>query len=69
MVLALLILELALGGLMVLGGLELWVVVAHGVCASALLAAVATLLWRSRLERVEGASARTKLAGARRHSG
>ena len=69
MVLALLILELALGGLMVLGGLDLWAVVAHGVCASALLAAVATLLWRSRLVRVEGANARTKLAGARRHSG
>jgi len=45
-ILALLILELVVGGLTVLSGLSLWLVLAHGLCAAALLASVATLLRR-----------------------
>ena len=45
-ILALLVLELVLGGLTVLSGLNLWLVLAHGLCAAALLASVATLLRR-----------------------
>ena len=45
-ILALLVLELVLGGLIVLSGLNLWLVLAHGLCAAALLASVATLLRR-----------------------
>lgn len=45
-ILALLVLELVLGGLTVLSGLNLWLVLAHGLCAAALLASVATLLQR-----------------------
>jgi len=45
-ILALLVLELFLGGLIVLSGLNLWLVLAHGLCAAALLASVATLLRR-----------------------
>lgn len=45
-ILALLILELVVGGLTVLSGLSLWLVLAHGLVAAALLASVATLLRR-----------------------
>ena len=45
-ILALLVLELVLGGLTVLSGLSLWLVLAHGLIAAALLASVATLLRR-----------------------
>lgn len=42
-VLILLLLEFGLGGMSVHSGLNLWLVVSHGVCAAALLAAVITL--------------------------
>ena len=45
-ILALLVVELVVGGLTVLTGLNLWLVLAHGLCAAALLASVATLLRR-----------------------
>jgi cytochrome c oxidase assembly protein subunit 15 len=45
-ILALLILELVVGGLTVLSGLSLWLVLAHGLIAAALLVSVATLLRR-----------------------
>lgn len=45
-ILALLVIEIALGVLTVLSGLNLWLVLAHGLCAAALLASVATLLRR-----------------------
>ena len=45
-ILALLILELVVGGLTVLSGLSLWLVLAHGLIAAALLASVPTLLRR-----------------------
>lgn len=45
-VLLLLALELLLGVLTILSGVSLWLAVSHGVCAAALLAAVATLLRR-----------------------
>jgi cytochrome c oxidase assembly protein subunit 15 len=45
-VLFLLLVELGLGALTVLSGFGLWLAVSHGVCAAALLAAVATLLRR-----------------------
>ncbi len=45
-ILGLLVIEVALGVLTVLSGLHLWLVLAHGLCAAALLASVATLLRR-----------------------
>jgi heme A synthase len=42
--LLLLVVELALGGLTVVSGFSLWLAVGHGVCAAALLAAVVALL-------------------------
>jgi cytochrome c oxidase assembly protein subunit 15 len=46
LMLFLLIVELTLGVLTILSGISLWLAVSHGVCAAALLAAVATLLRR-----------------------
>jgi len=44
LVLVLLITEVALGTLTVISGFSLGLAISHGVCAAALLAAVATLL-------------------------
>ncbi len=47
-VLLLLLVELGLGGLSVRSGLNLWLVVSHGVCTALLLMAVSTLLRQQR---------------------